>query len=166
MVGGVIIALQIAPAKGAPMAAADFVDAVPEKGLRGDRYFGQLRDKRCAAVTLIESEALAALAAEYGIHLPFRDTRRNLLTRGLSLNELVEQEFLVGEVRCRGTALCAPCWHIAQSQPGVLQGLLHRGGLRAEVLTEGTITVGSVVTRSSLVQLDAGSSRRSLENPH
>jgi MOSC domain-containing protein YiiM len=146
---GIVLALQIAPHKGEPMRWVDEVYAVPKKGLKGDRYFASPQGKRVSAVTLIESEALEALEKESGIHLSFEDTRRNVLTRGLFLNTLVGQDFRLGNVVLRGTELCEPCWHIAQSNPGVLRGLLHRGGLRAQILTEGTILVYSPVLSSA-----------------
>jgi MOSC domain-containing protein YiiM len=121
--------------------------AVVGKGLEGDRYFSQIgtysnhpglgRD-----VTLIEIEAIEALKRDYGIELALGDSRRNIVTSGVPLNHLVGQNFKVGEVTLRGIRLCEPCSHMEKlSAKGVLRGLIHRGGLRAEIMTGGTIRV-------------------------
>jgi MOSC domain-containing protein YiiM len=127
------------------------VHAVPGKGLEGDRYFNQagaLSEKHGPGreVTLIEIEALEALKRDHEIELDPADSRRNIVTRGVPLNDLVGREFRVGEVTLRGISLCEPCSHLARlTQPGVLPGLVHRGGLRAQILTDGMIRVGDVV---------------------
>jgi MOSC domain-containing protein YiiM len=82
----------------------------------------------------------------YGIKLAAVDSRRNIATSGVPLNHLVDREFWVGPVRMRGTRLCEPCKHLDElTQPGVMAGLIHRGGLRARILAEGVIQVGDVV---------------------
>jgi MOSC domain-containing protein YiiM len=143
-----VVSLFVAPRKGAAMRVLDQVLAVPGRGLQDDRYFDAPQRPgssvaRASAVTLIEAEALDALEREHDIHLAPADTRRNLLTRGLALNELVGREFRVGEVVLRGVGLCEPCLHLQQAtQSGVLRGLAHRGGLRAEIVEGGWIRSG------------------------
>src|SRR2546428_13236782 len=84
-----------------------------------------------------------------GIKLPPADSRRNLATGGVPLSHLVDREFWVGAVGMQGTRLCEPCKHLEDlTQPGVLAALVHRGGLRARILTEGTIRVGDIVRPS------------------
>ncbi|HEY6184582.1 MAG TPA: MOSC domain-containing protein [Terriglobales bacterium] len=84
---------------------------------------------------------------EHGIEIAPGDTRRNIVTRGMSLNDLVGQEFHIGEVRIRGLRLCEPCDHLAKlvGERKVLYGLVHKGGLRAEILTEGILHVGDAI---------------------
>jgi MOSC domain-containing protein YiiM len=78
------------------------------------------------------------------------DSRRQVLTRGIDLNALVGREFTVGSVRCRGVELCEPCAHLQSvTQDGVLKGLVHRGGLRADVLNDGDVSVGDAVTSAA-----------------
>jgi MOSC domain-containing protein YiiM len=143
-----VVSIFVAPRKGAAMRVLDQVLAVPGRGLQGDRYWDAPRRSTPAsggasAVTLIEAEALDALEREHGIHLAPADTRRNLLTRSLALNELVGREFRVGEVVLRGIALCDPCLNLEQAtRAGVLRGLVRRGGLRAEIVVGGTIRSG------------------------
>jgi MOSC domain-containing protein YiiM len=125
---------------------------VPGKGIEGDRYFdgsgtwshhpGNGRE-----VTLIEVEALEAIAQESKIELRLGDSRRNLVTRGVPLNHLVGREFRVGEVRLKGMRLCEPCEHLeGLTQKGVKGALAHRGGLRAEAISAGTIRAGDTIT--------------------
>jgi len=105
-------------------------------------------------ITLIEVESVEALhrgvvnadGQTLGTKLPPAETRRNIATSGVPLNHLVDQEFWVGEVLLRGTRFCEPCRHPEDlTQKGVLAGLIHRGGLRARILTEGPIRVGDVI---------------------
>lgn len=148
---GTLAGIYVAPAAEAPTTAVDEVRAVPGRGLEGDRYFdaagtfsdhpGDGRD-----VTLIELEALEALRAETGIELSPSDSRRNLVTCGVPLNHLVGRELRVGEVVLRGTRLCEPCAHLARlTEPGVLPGLVHRGGLRADIVKAGLIRAGDPI---------------------
>jgi MOSC domain-containing protein YiiM len=134
----------------APVAVAE-AEAVPGRGLRGDRYFEGsgtfwAAGKNGQDLTLIGVEALDALRAEAGIELDPAAARRNVLTRGIDLNALVGVRFRVGEVECQGQRLCDPCAHLQRvTEPGVLRGLADRGGLRADVLTAGRIRPGDVV---------------------
>ncbi len=97
-------------------------------------------------MTLIEAEALEGLKHDYGIAIAPGDSRRNVVTRDVPLNHLVNREFLVGNVRLRGTRLCEPCAHLERlTEGGVLRGLVHRGVLRAEILSGGTIRVADPI---------------------
>jgi MOSC domain-containing protein YiiM len=120
------------------------------RGLEGDRYaagigtFSERPGKR--DVTLIESEALEAYARESGRKLSAAEARRNLLTQGVRLNDLVGREFTVGAVRLRGLRLSEPCTHLMRlTHPETLRGLVHRGGLVAEVLCDGELAVGDKI---------------------
>jgi MOSC domain-containing protein YiiM len=120
----------------------------------GDRYFDgrgtfSSAHARGHDLTLIEAEALDGLDLPAGPLAP-ELTRRNVLTRGVDLNALVGQRFRVGDVECVGRRLCEPCAHLERlttqaGRPGTLRALIHRGGLRADVLTDGEIRVGDVV---------------------
>jgi MOSC domain-containing protein YiiM len=116
------------------------------RGLEGDRYYAPTGAGPGEALTLIAGEALEGLEADTGILLSAADSRRQVLTRGIDLNMLVGHEFTVGAVRCRGVELCEPCAHLQSvTQDGVLSGLVHRGGLRADVLSDGEVAVGDAV---------------------
>jgi MOSC domain-containing protein YiiM len=114
---------------------------VTGRGLVGDRY-GDAGD-----ITLIASEALEGLRADTGIQLSHEESRRQVLTRGIDLNALVGQRFTVGSVECEGAELCEPCNHLQSlTRQGVLRGLVHRGGLRADIIRPGRIAVGDRIT--------------------
>jgi len=157
---GSVVSLHIAPKASAPMESIESVQAVPGRGLAGDRYFLETGtysphpSHGGREVTLIETEAVAALfdgvqnaeGGRLGIKLSPAEARRNIATSGVPLNHLVGHEFWVGPVLLVGTRLCEPCKHLEKlTQQGVLAGLIHRGGLRARVLTEGVIRVGDSV---------------------
>jgi len=149
MFEGTIVAINIAPSAEAPMHSVAEVRAVPGKGLEGDRYFDLEDPEPKQELTLVEAEAIEAFRSEFKIDFGLDGTRRNVVTRGVPLNHLVGKEFLIGEVRARGLQLCEPCATLQRlSHPKVLPGLIHRGGLRAQILTEGTIRVGAVVSEA------------------
>jgi MOSC domain-containing protein YiiM len=145
--------IHIAPAEGAPVQSVSEVEAVAGVGLIGDRYATSEHDDDYDGgqdLTLVEAEALERLAAEDGIHLQPGATRRNVTTRGIALNDLVGKTFTVGSVTAKGIELCEPCNHLqsAIGQP-ILRPLAHRAGLRAQLLTSGTIRVGDTVAATS-----------------
>jgi len=153
---GHVVSLHIAPEASAKMQTISAARAVPGRGLEGDRYFSGtgFYSKRPSdggrQVTLIEIESVQALdyseAGDRRLKLSPADSRRNIATEGVPLNHLVGKEFWVGPVLMRGTRLCEPCTHLDElTQPGVMSGLIHRGGLRAEVLTGGVIRPGDLV---------------------
>ena len=112
-------------------------------GVVGDYHHGR------GNLTLVAAEALEGLRADTGIELSPAEVRRQVLTSGIRLNDLVGRRFAVGEVECVGTELCEPCAKLQRlTQPGVLRGLVHRGGLRADVVREGRIAVGDPVVEA------------------
>ncbi len=156
MGNGTVVSLHIASAARAPLKSVAEVHARPGKGLEGDRYFEEVGTHSgkpgargappAREVTLIELEAIEALKRDYGIELDPGESRRNIVTRGVPLNHLVGREFRVGDVTLRGIRLCEPCAHLEElTRRGVLRGLVHRGGLRAQILTDGAIRVGDPV---------------------
>src|SRR5262245_47501992 len=148
---GIVVGIYCAPAAGKPPQPVAEARALPGRGLEGDRYFRRQGTFSQTAgggreVTLIESEALDALERDYAIRLEPGTARRNIVTRGIALNHLVGREFSVGSVRLRGVRLCEPCKHLEKlSVEGVLKGLVHRGGLRADIVCEGMIRPGDPV---------------------
>ena len=155
MFKGELVSIHVAPKAGVPLEARSQVAAIAGRGLEGDRYFdgtgywsnnaGAVRE-----VTLIEIEAIEALAREKKIELAPGAARRNLVTRGVPLNHLVGREFQVGVVRLHGTRLCEPCQYLeGLTAHGVLAGLIHRGGLRAKIIAGGGIRVGDVIAIAS-----------------
>ena len=149
---GVVELLAVAPQAEAPVRLVQQARALAGRGLEGDRYaagtgtFSPRGAHRPGyELTLIAAEVVEELT-ERDAALDFASTRRNVLTRGLDVNALVGRDFTIGEVRCRGLRLAEPCAHLERlSGPGLLRPLIHRGGVRADVLGDGTVEVGSAV---------------------
>jgi hypothetical protein len=141
---GTVEAVLVAPDAEAPLVRVEQADARAGRGLEGDRYFEQRgtftnRYGRGHDLTLIETEALDDLAPE--------DARRNIVTGGIDLNALVGMRFTIGEVECFGQRLCEPCAHLERlTKPGTLRALIHKGGLRADILTDGRIRAGDRIS--------------------
>jgi MOSC domain-containing protein YiiM len=144
---GEVRALYITESPAAPMLSVLEARAFADRGLEGDRFF---RDSWSAAsrpdkaVTLIEEETLQAASAELGGEVTGDKTRRNILTRGVPLLELLHKEFTIGSVRLRGMRLFEPCGHLVKVSkvPGIFKALEHRSGLKAAILSNGIIRVG------------------------
>jgi MOSC domain-containing protein YiiM len=148
---GTVIDLFIGSTPGQKLDAVKSARAIPGKGLQGDRYFDKngtfsKKDTDDRELTLIEAESIEALAREYQTEIHPGAARRNVLTRGIALNHLVGREFQIGNVKARGMRLCEPCGHLEKlTNSKVRAGLVHRGGLRAKILTEGEIRVGDEI---------------------
>jgi MOSC domain-containing protein YiiM len=148
---GRLAAIYTTSEAGAPMESRPEVDAIVGVGLAGDRYAtreGAHSEKPGGGrqVTLVEREAIAAVRVE-GVELADHETRRNLLTEGVPLNHLVGQTFRIGDVVLRGVRLAEPCSYLAGlTRPGVSRALVHRGGLRADVVEGGTLRVGDTIS--------------------
>jgi MOSC domain-containing protein YiiM len=150
---GTVEQIAVAADATAPMQLLASARALTGRGLEGDRYargagtFSSRGDRRPGYdLTLIAAEDVEELTAQHP-HLDFASTRRNILTRGIDVNALVGREFTVGDVRCHGLRLAEPCAHLEQiAGPGLLRPLIHRGGLRADVLDDGVITTGDTIT--------------------
>jgi MOSC domain-containing protein YiiM len=147
---GTIDSIHISPAAKAAIHTVNEVEAVPGAGLAGDRYFLKrgtfFKPEPDFELTLIEAEAIEAAAREYKVTLSPGEARRNLVTRGVPLNHLVGRDFVIGNVKVHGIRLCEPCGHL-EGLTGlpVIKALRHRGGLRAQILTQGIIRVGDAV---------------------
>ena len=149
---GEVAAIYIAPKSGADMAPIDTVNAVAGRGFEGDRYFDKLSKSASEPepgrqVTLVEIEAIESVQREHGIAITPGDARRNLVTRGVALNDLVGKEFRVGDATLVGIELCEPCAHLVSliGDKKVLRALVHRGGIRADIVSGGPIRVGDTV---------------------
>ena len=151
MQNGTVESIHIASAAQGPMQAVAQVVAIPGAGLEGDRYALKVgtfyKPEPDYELTLIEAEAIEALRRDYQVELTAGEARRNIVTRNVPLNHLVGREFAIGDVRIRGIRLCELCDHLQRvTGKSLIKGLLHRGGLRAQILTQGTIRVGDRVS--------------------
>ena len=142
---GRVEGIYVAAEHGELPAPVNSVRALAGRGLEGNRYFFD-EAAPGTALTLIAAEAVEAMEREHGIAIEPRESRRNVVTRGIDVNELVGKRFRVGEVECRGVELCEPCTTLeSMTKPGVIKGLAHRGGLNADILSDGEINVGDAV---------------------
>jgi MOSC domain-containing protein YiiM len=139
----------IRPPDGNPTVERMSVRVVAGAGIEGDRYF-DTHDEPGQNVTFVEAEAIEAFAQKHGQPVDLSATGRNVVTRGVRLNELVGREFVVGSVRFRGVELCEPCLTLGEalasptlSPARVVKHWVHRGGLRADALTSGELSVGA-----------------------
>jgi MOSC domain-containing protein YiiM len=153
--GGRVEAIFVAPQAGAVMRPLDEARAIAGHGLEGDRYAAgegtfSVAGGRGNDLTLIAGEVLDRLELPDGRPLSGAETRRNIVTRGLDLNALVGRRFRIGGLELIGRRRCEPCAHLQRlTRPGVLRELVHRGGLRADLTTNGSIRVGDPITALS-----------------
>lgn len=150
---GEVAFIQITPTATEKLISVQEAHAVAGEGLEGDRYIkkaGTFSNKPGGGrqVTLIELESLEALKRDLKIQLEPVQTRRNIVTRGVPLNHLVSRRLRLGrEVVLLGVRLCEPCEHLENlTFRGLREGLLHRGGLRADIISGGTIRIGDAIT--------------------
>ena len=146
---GVVAGLLIAPVATGALARVEEARAIAGRGLEGDRYeigAGTFSGTgRGYELTLVEAEALEGVRAD-GVEITWEEARRNVVTRGIRLNALVDRRFRIGEVECVGRRLAEPCSHLQSLSPaGALRALVRRGGLRADIVGGGTIREGDAV---------------------
>ena len=144
---GSVASIFVAAKSAAEMVSLSSVRAFADRGLEGDRFFREswnAIDRSDKAVSFIEDEVLDLAAEELGLESIAQKTRRNIVTRGVPLIDLLHRDFVVGGVRMRGIRLFEPCGHLVQVSklPGIFKALHHRSGLKAAVLSDGVISVG------------------------
>jgi MOSC domain-containing protein YiiM len=150
-VSGTVEGIFTAAEAGQPLTAVSEITGTAGRGLEGDRYAtgrGNYSERPGGGrhLTLIEAEVLDWLASEHGIQVAPNESRRNLLTSGVRLNDLVGRRFRVGALLCQGIRLCEPCAYLEQLTGKSLTGpLVHRAGLRAEILEGGTLRIGDPI---------------------
>jgi MOSC domain-containing protein YiiM len=144
---GLVEAIFVTSEHGELPVPVERVQAHAGRGLEGNRYYWADGDAPPGrAVTLVAAEAMEAVASEGEVSIEPAATRRNVLTRGIDVNELVGKRFRIGDVECEGVELCEPCAHLeSMTQPGAIKALVHRAGLNADILNDGEIRVGDRV---------------------
>jgi len=135
-----VVAIHVGPEEARELGPVERVRALAGRGLEGDRHFRANGSKPGQALTLVEEEAVADVGLAPG------ETRRQVTVRGVRLNDLVGRHFRVGDVECYGVELCEPCRHLEEmTRPGIIRDLAHCAGINADILTDGTISVGDEV---------------------
>ncbi len=119
------------------------IEVLANKGVIGDRHFKDFNDPYCQ-LSLIESENIDYYNLKYGLDIPYINFRRNIVTKGIQLNELVGKKLKIGKVYLEGIDLCRPCRHLTEmlSQDNILKEFLRRGGLRCQILSSSSINIG------------------------
>lgn len=151
MHNGTILSIHITPEEGGEIQDVQRAELLPGDGIRGDRYFGRTGGDPAKELTLVESEQVEHVNAESGLQLDPAATRRNIVTRGVSLNDLVGKRFQVGEALVQGIDLCEPCSYMSGmlaadlSEPEIIKLLTHRAGLRAQILDGAVVRVGDPI---------------------
>ena len=122
------------------------VEVIASKGIVKDRYFSE-NNNQDIQITLIESENIDYYNQISKTNIPYINFRRNIITKGIQLNDLVGKEFLIGNIKVKGHRLCAPCRYLQEllKQKNLVKKLLNRGGLRCEILTDGIISVNDPI---------------------
>ena len=124
----------------------DSIEVIANQGIVGDRHFKKFNDPY-NQLSLIESEAIDNYNIKFGSNIPYLDFRRNIVTKGIQLNDLVGKKLLIGNVEVEGIDLCRPCRHLTEvlGQENILKEFLRRGGLRCQVLSSSTIKIGDKI---------------------
>ena len=123
------------------------IDVLANKGILGDRHFQEFNDP-FNQLSLIESENIDYYNIKYGLNIPYINFRRNIVTKGIKLNDLVGKKILIGKVEAEGIDLCRPCKHLSEvlGQENIIKEFLRRGGLRCKILTSSCIRVGDKIS--------------------
>ena len=122
------------------------IKVLANQGIVGDRHFNEFNDPY-NQISLIESENIDYYNIKFGLNIPYIDFRRNIITKGIKLNDLVGKRFKIGKVELEGIDLCRPCKHLSEilDQDNIIKEFLRRGGLRCQILTSSTIEVGDKI---------------------
>lgn len=155
---GQIITIFVAPSKHAEQIAVDSVQVKTGKGIVGDRFYGFRQTQRGRNLTLVEMEKITEFNQQYQQDIALNATRRNMITQGIRLNELVGKQFYIGDVLCEGVELCEPCGVMVRSlacaglsKTQVMNAFAHKAGIRVEVLSDGIVNIGDDVSLGNWV---------------
>ena len=124
----------------------EFIEVLANKGVVGDRHFDNYNDPYCH-LSLIEAENIDEYNLKFGLNIPYLDFRRNIITRGIKLNDLIGKKLSIGNVEVKGIDLCRPCIHLTEmlNQENILKEFLRKGGLRCQILSSSKIKVGDSI---------------------
>ncbi len=122
------------------------IEVLANKGVVGDRHFNNYNDPYCQ-LSLIEAENIDEYNLKFGLNIPYLDFRRNIITKGIKLNDLVGKKLSIGNVEVEGIDLCRPCRHLTEmlDQENILKEFLRKGGLRCQILSSSKIKVGDAI---------------------
>ena len=141
-----VFKLGIATDNNQPIMEVHSIEVLANKGIVGDRHFHDFNDPY-NQISLIESENIDEYNIEFGLDIPYIDFRRNIVTKGIQLNELIGKKLKVGNVELEGIELCRPCKHLTEmlDQKNVLKEFIRKGGLRCQILSSAKIKIGDII---------------------
>ncbi len=141
-----VLKLGISSKNNGEIKEVDSIDVIAKKGVKGDRHFSEYNDPFCQ-LSLIESENIDYYNLKYSLNIPYVNFRRNIVTIGIKLNELVGKRLKIGNVELEGIDLCRPCRHLNEvlKQDNILKEFLRRGGLRCQILSSAKISIGDEI---------------------
>ena len=141
-----VFKLGITSNKNKKIEEVEFIEVLANKGVVGDRHFNNYNDPYCQ-LSLIEAENIDEYNLKFGLNIPYLDFRRNIITRGIKLNDLIGKKLSIGNVEVKGIDLCRPCIHLTEmlNQENILKEFLRKGGLRCQILSSSKINVGDAI---------------------
>ncbi len=144
---GTVLKLGISSSNNKDIDEVDFIEVLANKGIIGDRHFNEFNDPYCQ-LSLIESENIDEYNLKYGLNIPYLNFRRNIVTKGIRLNNLIGKRLKIGNVEVEGIDLCRPCRHLTEklNQENILKEFLRKGGLRCQILSSSKILVGDKIS--------------------
>ncbi len=151
MTDGIVFSIHITRSEGGDIQSVPEAELIPGQGLRGDRYFRNTGGDPARELTLVELEQVERFNQDSGVQLDPAATRRNIVTKGVPLNDLVGKSFRIGEALVQGIDLCEPCSYLGEKLAGdlsareIIERFVHRGGLRARILEGAVVQVGDPI---------------------
>ena len=144
---GTVFKLGITISNNKDIEEVDFINVLANKGVVGDRHFNEFNDPYCQ-LSLIESENIDDYNFKYGLNIPYLNFRRNIVTKGIHLNQLIGKRLKIGNAEVEGIDLCRPCKHLTEmlNQENILKEFLRKGGLRCKILSSSKIILGDKIS--------------------
>ena len=141
-----VLKLGITANSNQPIKEVNSIEVLTNKGVLGDRHFQEFNDPY-NQLSLIESENIDDYNTRFGLNISYIDFRRNVITKGIQLNDLVGKKLRVGNVELEAIDLCRPCKHLTEvlNQENILKEFLRKGGLRCQILSSSNINVGDKI---------------------
>ena len=141
-----VFKLGIAAKNNQPIKEVNSIEVLANKGIVGDRHFNDFNDPY-NQLSLIESENIDAYNIKFGLDIPYINFRRNIITKGIQLNDLIGKKLQIGNVELEGVELCRPCRHLTEmlNQKNILKEFMRKGGLRCKILSSSKISIGDKI---------------------
>lgn len=141
-----VFKLGIAAKNNQPIKEVNSIEVLANKGIVGDRHFNDFNDPY-NQLSLIESENIDEYNIKFGLNIPYINFRRNIITKGILLNDLIGKKLQIGNVELEGVELCRPCRHLTEmlNQKNILKEFMRKGGLRCQILSSSKISIGDKI---------------------